>query len=487
MSSITTTDPKNKDSAYFRRIAIVVLALIVIECISLIQSDLVVSTQEMNPMTTPSFAVEENSRNVTLIPGIEDDSPLAQHNESSSSQVISPATKILNDTLPPLGTAEYPIAIITYLSGELGNNLGKLATGYGLKWWLQDDFGIHSRVILQHQDVDKWVRARDSINLCFPNLRHSNFEEANNDEMNKVDQLQLEWLGESHHNSLRSSTAMRPQTASNVRMLITALTKALRKPNRPAINPEYNFTVPFVKADSFAGLGIITSRYSKRFREELMAFDFETPQCCKERAAFNESVFHLRNFLVEMPLLGAKLGFSELSPNKTAKELFQHLIPGSSVAITSRFTDSRSNPYLEAFHARGIHARIIQGQSLEQDFCFLLSAQQEFVGISMSSFATWAAYLGNASSVRLYTLNKQQLPQKGGSSKSDNETIVSQLHNFSFPNFYSENWDEIEAQKENPKLVSLPSKKSMNRKGKTQNGMNTHNKSTLINHVKKKA
>ena len=41
--------------------------------------------------------------------------------------------------------------------------------------------------------------------------------------------------------------------------------------------------------------------------------------------------------------------------------------------------------------------------------------------------------------------------------------------------------------KENPKLVSLPSKKSMNRKGKTQNGMNTHNKSTLINHVKKKA
>jgi hypothetical protein len=103
-----------------------------------------------------------------------------------------------------------------------------------------------------------------------------------------------------------------------------------------------------------------------------------------------------------MPKVGKQLGFEELSPNKTAFELFGHLKPGNKVAITTRFGGKAVEPYVAALKGRGLQVRVIEGQSGTQDFCFLMSAQKELVGSSLSTFVMWAAYLGDMKRANLY-------------------------------------------------------------------------------------
>lgn len=103
-----------------------------------------------------------------------------------------------------------------------------------------------------------------------------------------------------------------------------------------------------------------------------------------------------------MPKLGKQKGYEELSANKTAYELFAHLQPGDKVAITTRFGGIHVQPYVSALEERGLQVRVIEGQSDTQDFCFLMSAQKELVGPLHSTFATWAAFLGNMKLAHLY-------------------------------------------------------------------------------------
>jgi hypothetical protein len=110
-------------------------------------------------------------------------------------------------------------------------------------------------------------------------------------------------------------------------------------------------------------------------------------------------------------------GYEELDPYQTATQLL--LMKGSQnkrVAITSRFpNDAKTMEYKEALESQGIATRIISNQSGVQDFCFLKHAS-ELVGLSESTFAFWAGYLGNATTtttqqrsvVRLYTVESPQ-------------------------------------------------------------------------------
>lgn len=109
------------------------------------------------------------------------------------------------------------------------------------------------------------------------------------------------------------------------------------------------------------------------------------------------------------------MGFTEIGPNRTANDLFGHLEPGDKVAITSRFRDGLQ-PYIDAFERRGIRARAIVGQSGVQDFCFLMHAKKEIVGVTKSTFFAWAALLSNATTIRAYQANAIPGPRgKGGS------------------------------------------------------------------------
>jgi hypothetical protein len=105
-----------------------------------------------------------------------------------------------------------------------------------------------------------------------------------------------------------------------------------------------------------------------------------------------------------MPARFRTLGFTELTPNQTAYELFQHLRAGDKVAITTRFQSPEVLEYVEALQGRGLIVRVVEGQRDVEDFCFLRKAQRGLAGNVVSTFVKWAAYLGQARHVQLYIL-----------------------------------------------------------------------------------
>mmetsp|Transcript_43428 Transcript_43428/g.85291 ORF Transcript_43428/g.85291 Transcript_43428/m.85291 type:complete len:286 (+) Transcript_43428:3-860(+) len=108
-----------------------------------------------------------------------------------------------------------------------------------------------------------------------------------------------------------------------------------------------------------------------------------------------------------------RMGFEELGPVQAAAELFGHLEPGNKVAIVSRYADDPDvRLYVAALEKRGLAVRVISGSGL-QDFCFLLSAEKEIVGVSISTFVFYAGILGNAKRVRVYSIDSPEKRQSG--------------------------------------------------------------------------
>jgi hypothetical protein len=136
---------------------------------------------------------------------------------------------------------------------------------------------------------------------------------------------------------------------------------------------------------------------------------------------------HYRNFAKEFQISGAQKNgvkpstlpsFEEATPHQTAQVLFSHLKAGEKVAITSRFADDPIlSEYIKALEEGGIHVRIVRGDGSErqdiEDFCFLLHAR-EIVGNFRSTFVFWAALLGKAERILLYTIRSPGLKSRFG-------------------------------------------------------------------------
>jgi hypothetical protein len=118
--------------------------------------------------------------------------------------------------------------------------------------------------------------------------------------------------------------------------------------------------------------------------------------------------------LTELKGATNQLGFQELSPRKTAEQLFGKLTAGEKVAITTRFDNSVTQEYVhELEQQRGLQVRVLSGQTGVADFCFLKQAKKELVGMQKSSFFHWAAYLGQADKVRSYLVETNNTANKG--------------------------------------------------------------------------
>lgn len=89
-----------------------------------------------------------------------------------------------------------------------------------------------------------------------------------------------------------------------------------------------------------------------------------------------------------------------------ATQLMGHLQPGQRIAITTRFANEPIvDKYVGAMKRQGFQVRVVANQTGVQDFCFLLRAKQELLGVAKSTYARWAAYLGDADRVQLYALD----------------------------------------------------------------------------------
>jgi hypothetical protein len=331
----------------------------------------------------------------------------------------------------------------------MGNFLSKLSYGHSLHWMLQEDFNVSSNIQIQHQESSKWHKAALNLQRCFPAARPWSFEQANTDEFDRRLKQQQELLA---HDYEYFHIKAGCQEEACIRNKTAFIAQKINSPGwKPMVEENYNISLPFVLSDEFASISYFNDRYAERIHE-LWHFDATNLDCCATLAYPDESVFHIRHFVGEMPRKGKRWGYEELSPNKIATELFGHLQKGEKIAFTSRFPRDFVLDHIQALEARGLQVRLLEGQNPTQDFCFLLSARKEYAGFTMSSYAIWAGYLGNATKARLYSVkspNRITRLGEDGYFFRYNWTSPFLKNRVFFELYSSEEQDEIDAKKRN--------------------------------------
>ena len=337
-------------------------------------------------------------------------------------------------------------SIVIQLSGEMGNNLSKIAMGRAIQLMALKEFELQTNLILRHQeDNQKWKLAKRDITKCFPNLRKMNFEAANSAKFEEKLMEQNLLYGNQNVTKLKliesgNDTAFvtgnreKSTTSSDVLKLLSELVqyggqggKPDNHPQEDTVTSEMNndqmIHLPFLFVDSMINMELMD-----KYRDDFIEFfQFNDQKCCLELPQPNESVFHFRNFQTELKGATTSLGFTELGPTKVANEMLGHLPPKSKVAITTRFDNTVTQRYVKAMEANGLDVRVISGQSGVQDFCFLKHTQKELVGMKKSSYFKWAAYLmPPTSSVETTKIRTYSL--RADSRHSDNEEYEWKYH-----------------------------------------------------------
>ena len=131
---------------------------------------------------------------------------------------------------------------------------------------------------------------------------------------------------------------------------------------------------------------------------------FDETACCKKVPYPDEVVFHFRNFMHEMKRDGVSK-YAEVTPSSLANFVFRDYLPGTRVAILSRF-EHGLQPYIDALESKNFSVRSITNQTGVEDFCFLMKAKKELVGFHWTTFFRWASFLSDVANVRFYRLDQ---------------------------------------------------------------------------------
>ena len=305
-----------------------------------------------------------------------------------------------------------PVTIVCQLSGEMGNNLSKLGHCLTLKWWLESGafynstskVGYDVRIALRHQDHRKWVRGQQDLQRCFPNTNQFDFSEANNNQFDEIMKIQHKlMLGmDQKSGDAPPFSEINSDDKAEIEAGLQSFVSKSAERHPPVHNTASNrsISMPFLFANRF----LIDALGDQFYDEMRHFFHFNEKFCCNITADPDESVFHYRNFKQEMPKVWNKLGFHEADPKQASNFLFGHLKEGDKIAIVTRFGGHSTQPYVDEFMSKGFKVRVVDGQNGPADFCFLMSAQKEIVGLSKSSYFMWASYLGNSSRVLAYRM-----------------------------------------------------------------------------------
>ena len=295
--------------------------------------------------------------------------------------------------------------IIIHMSGELGNHINHIAHAYPIAWWAERKYGIKTRMIIRDQVIRGRVSTKSGsvktiLTKCFPHLQTLyDGPRANSPEYGIRIAQQHAW-------DMANSTVLQYinndiQSESDVDATLAHLHVLVQSDSIPVIDENATITLPLLNS-----IRMENALFVDLFYHDLRwLLTFNDTACCKALPDADETVLHYRNFGTEMPKRGTALGFEELSPRKISEELLRNLTKGNKVAITSRFINTAVEDIVNLLSARGIQVRVVNGQSPEEDFCFLLKVEKELVGFAKSSYVRWAGILGNASLVRMYSVD----------------------------------------------------------------------------------
>lgn len=295
--------------------------------------------------------------------------------------------------------------IIIHMSGEMGNHINHIAHAYPIAWWAKRKYGIKTRMIIRDQVIRGRISPKSGsvktiFMKCFPHLQTLyDGPRANSPEYGIRIAQQHAWdmandtVLEHINNDIR--------TESDVDVTLEHLQLLVQSDSIPVIDENATIILPLLMS-----IRMENALFVDWFYHDLRwLLTFNDTACCKALPDADETVLHYRNFGSEMPKRGIALGFEELSPRKISEELLRNLTTGDKVAITSRFINTAVEDIVNLLSARGIQVRVVNGQSPEEDFCFLSKAEKELVGFAKSSYVRWAGILGNASVVRMYSVD----------------------------------------------------------------------------------
>ena len=248
----------------------------------------------------------------------------------------------------------------------------------------------------------------NEIKSCFPNLVHADFRECNERSYNKIFSHQEHLFGNSASNLTVRDTITKGQSIKGMQGMFQFLMDSIREGRYglfhklQTISHDVNIlplNVPFLLANNFCYLELV-DRYHEQIREFL---NFNTSACCMLKPEPDETVIHIRGFATEMKKKKkVEPKYTEVNATTMANEVLKHLKKGDKVALLSRFAETLE-PYKNALEERDLKVRIIAGQSVMSDFCFLMSTTKELVGMISSTYVFWASLLSySVQKVTLY-------------------------------------------------------------------------------------
>eukprot|EP00980_Cylindrotheca_fusiformis_P027273 scaffold19673_cov61-Cylindrotheca_fusiformis.AAC.1 len=87
-----------------------------------------------------------------------------------------------------------PVTIVVQLQGELGNMIYKIASGLCFQYYIENNLGLKTKLMLRSQNHPKWKRAMTWTKQAFPKTRQFDFRAANTEEFDHARNLQEQWL-----------------------------------------------------------------------------------------------------------------------------------------------------------------------------------------------------------------------------------------------------------------------------------------------------
>eukprot|EP00980_Cylindrotheca_fusiformis_P004237 scaffold918_cov126-Cylindrotheca_fusiformis.AAC.16 len=264
------------------------------------------------------------------------------------------------------------VTVVVQLSGELGNQLQKITNGRCVQRLIENKLGLTTKLMLRAQNHGKWKNAMISVKEAFPNLRPFNFQEGNTKEFDVVHNQQQSWIQQLVKNNQLDLTNVSANAdclnglkcaEENCYVdLLNLLNQTWHMVDRPSnMVKDGNISIPHVYVESFVDSYCLELLYDELVLQDFLTIDEKA--ICKQVPDSDESVFHYRNYIREMPRVGTRRGFEEADSNLTATKIFANYSrttspagQGGRVAIISRFPD-HVDEYIKAFQERGIEAR----------------------------------------------------------------------------------------------------------------------------------
>jgi hypothetical protein len=195
-----------------------------------------------------------------------------------------------------------PTSIVIELSGEMANNLCKLAAGKSLQLWAKREYGIDTNLVLRKEYPDL-VGALEKVKTCFPRFRSVDFMEGNGPVFDNRNEQQREMFGINQSSLFRVTTAR----VDDIENTLSTLSNVLRT-NMNANNNNNNnrmitshveienntITLPFLYVSYLALIDVwVDNSY-----EDLQQFlAFNRSECCKLTADPDETVFVSSTFV----------------------------------------------------------------------------------------------------------------------------------------------------------------------------------------------